>query len=95
VINAYVMVAQLVETYGTRWKVEDSISDNVITIFHGHNSSGRTMALQSTQPLTEMSTRNISWGINHLTPNGHFSGRTAPLTYICCIFFYLFNRYTY
>ena len=31
---------------------------------------------------------------NHLTPNGHFSGRTAPLTYRCCIF-YLFNRYTY
>jgi hypothetical protein len=39
----------------------------------------------------------ISYGcysINHLTPNGHFSGRTAPLTYRCCIF-YLFNRYTY
>jgi hypothetical protein len=32
--------------------------------------------------------------INHLTPNGHFSGRTAPLTYRCCIF-YLFNKYTY
>jgi amino acid transporter len=25
--------------------------------------------------------------INNLTPNGHFSGRTAPLTYRCCIFF--------
>jgi hypothetical protein len=25
--------------------------------------------------------------INHLTPNGHFSGRTAPLTYRCSIFF--------
>jgi thiosulfate reductase cytochrome b subunit len=24
---------------------------------------------------------------NHLTPNGHFSGCTAPLTYSCCIFF--------
>jgi hypothetical protein len=32
--------------------------------------------------------------LNHLTPNGHFSGRTAPLTYKCCNF-YLFNRYTY
>ena len=32
--------------------------------------------------------------INHLTPNFHFSGRTAPLTYRCCIF-YLFNRYPY
>jgi len=28
-------------------------------IFHWHNPSGRTMALGSTQPLTEMSTRNI------------------------------------
>ena len=36
----------------------------------------------------------LSKAINHLTPNGHFSGRTAPLTYRCCIF-YLFNRYTY
>ena len=26
------------------------------------NSSGRTMALGPTQPLKEMSTRNISWG---------------------------------
>jgi hypothetical protein len=25
--------------------------------------------------------------INHLTPNVHFSGRTALLTYRCCIFF--------
>ena len=28
-----------------------------------HNPSGRTMALGSTQPLTEMSTRNISWWV--------------------------------
>jgi len=31
-------------------------------IFHWHNPSDRTMALRSTQPLTEMSTRSISWG---------------------------------
>jgi hypothetical protein len=31
-------------------------------IFYWHNPSGRTMALGSIQPLTEMSTRNISWG---------------------------------
>jgi len=29
---------------------------------HTFNPSGRTMALGLTQPLTEMSTRNISWG---------------------------------
>jgi hypothetical protein len=59
---------------GTRWcswlrhcatsrKVAGSIADGVIRIFHGHYPSGRTMALGLTQPLTEMSTRNISWGI--------------------------------
>jgi len=31
-------------------------------IYHWHNPSGRTMALGSTQLLTEMSTRCISWG---------------------------------
>ena len=28
-----------------------------------HNPSGRTMTLGLTLPLTEMSTRNISWGV--------------------------------
>ena len=47
----------------TSWKVAGSISDGVIGIFHWHNPSDRTMALGLTQPLTEMSTRNISfWG---------------------------------
>ena len=32
------------------------------SIFHWLNPSGRTMTLGSTQPLTEMSTRNNSWG---------------------------------
>jgi hypothetical protein len=34
----------------------------VIRFFHWHNTSGRTMTLGSTQPLTEMSTRDVSWG---------------------------------
>jgi hypothetical protein len=37
-----------------------SIPDGVSGFFHWHNPVGRTMALGSTQPLTEMSTRNIS-----------------------------------
>ena len=60
---------------GTRWhsrlrhcatsrKVAGLIPDGVIGFFHWHNPSGRTMALGSTQPLTEMSTRSISWGVN-------------------------------
>jgi len=43
-------------------KVAGSIPDGVTGIFHWHNTSGRTMALGLTQPLTEMSTRNIYWG---------------------------------
>ena len=35
----------------------------VIVIFHWHNPSGPTIALGSTQSLTEMSTRSISWGV--------------------------------
>ena len=47
----------------TSRKFAGSIPDSVIGIFHWHNPSGRTVALWSTQPLTEMSTRNISWGV--------------------------------
>jgi hypothetical protein len=40
-----------------------SIPGGVIGIVHLRNPSGRNMALGSTQPLKEMSTRNISWRI--------------------------------
>ena len=46
----------------TNRKVTGSISVAVIGIFHWPNPSGRTMALRSTQPLTEMRTKNSSWG---------------------------------
>ena len=60
--------------WGTRWrswfrqcaksrKVAGSNPHGFIGIFHWYNPSGRTMALGLTQPLTEMSTRNISWGV--------------------------------
>ena len=49
-------------TYSLCRKVAGSIPDGVIGIFDWHNPSGRTMALGLTQPLTEMGTRNISWG---------------------------------
>ena len=56
---------------GTRWpswlrhcatsrKVSGLIADG---IFYCRNSSGSTMALGPTLPLTKMSTRNISWGV--------------------------------
>jgi hypothetical protein len=48
----------------TSQKVAGSFPDVVIGIFHCLDPSGHTMALGSVQPLTEMRTRNISWGIN-------------------------------
>ena len=47
----------------TNRKVAGSIADGIIGIFHWHNPSGSTIALGLTHPLTEMSTRNISWGV--------------------------------
>ena len=63
-------------------KVAGSIPDGVIGIFHWHNPSGRTMALGSTQPLTEMSTSNIYWG----DKGGRCVGLTTlPLSYADCL----------
>jgi len=45
------------------FRVAGLIPDGVIGIFHWYKPSGRTMALGSNQPLTEMSTRNIFWGV--------------------------------
>jgi hypothetical protein len=45
----------------TSRKVAGSIPDGVIGIFYLHNPSGRTMALGSTQPITVISTRDVSW----------------------------------
>jgi len=55
-------VVQWLRRCATNRKVAVSIPDGVSGIFHLHNTSDRTMALGSTQPLTEMSTRSISWG---------------------------------
>jgi hypothetical protein len=53
--------AQWLRHCATNRKAAGSIPDGVIGIFDWHNPSGRSMALGSTQPLTKMSTRNISW----------------------------------
>jgi hypothetical protein len=53
----------LLRHYATNRQVAGSIPDGVIGIFQWHNPAGRTMVLGSTQPLTEMSTRCISWGV--------------------------------
>jgi hypothetical protein len=56
-----ISVVQWLRHCATNRKFAGSIPDGV-RIFHWHNPSGRTMALGSTQPLTEMSARNVSWG---------------------------------
>ena len=48
----------------TRRKVAGSIPDGVIVIFHWYIPFGCTMALGLIQPLTEMSIKNIFWGVN-------------------------------
>jgi hypothetical protein len=66
-----ILCATTLHVYGARGgvmvkatnpKFAGSIPDCVIGIFQWHNHSGRTMALESTQSLKEMSTRCISWG---------------------------------
>ena len=72
--NALWNISNYALSEGTQWcswlrhcatsqKVAGSIRDGVTGIFHWHNPSGCTMALGSTQPLMEMSTRNTSWGV--------------------------------
>ena len=44
-------------------KVAGSVPESIFGFFRWHNPSVRTMTLGSTQPLTEISTRNISWRV--------------------------------
>jgi hypothetical protein len=61
VLNMGTAVAWWLRCCATNQKVAGSIPYGVIGIFHWHNPPDRTIALGSTQPLTEMSTRRISW----------------------------------
>jgi hypothetical protein len=56
-------VAQWLRCCATNQKVAGSISDGIMEFFIDINPSYRTVALRSTQPLTEISTRRISWGL--------------------------------
>jgi hypothetical protein len=57
------MVAQLVEALRYKTECRGLDSDGVIGIFVSLISSGRTTTLESTQPLIEMITGGISWGV--------------------------------
>jgi hypothetical protein len=54
-----------------------SIPDEVITFFNWPNPSSCTMALGSTQPLTETRAKNFPWG------KGGLAGKADILTTIC------------
>jgi hypothetical protein len=74
-------VAQLGHCTTSR-KVAGSVPCGVIGIFHWRNLSGLTMALGSTQFLTETSTRGISWGCK----GGRCLGLTTlPPSYADCL----------
>jgi hypothetical protein len=55
-------VAQWLRYCATNRKVAGSTPDGVFGFFRWRKPSDRTMTLGSTQPLTEISTRSISWG---------------------------------
>jgi hypothetical protein len=57
-------VVQWLRYCATNQKVAGSIPDGVVEFFIDINPSDGTMALGSSQPLTEMSTRSISLGVN-------------------------------
>jgi thiosulfate reductase cytochrome b subunit len=59
-------------------------------LIHLHGVLRTALALRRTSRLISLiqQLRPSFSGLNHLTPNGHFSGRTAPLTNRCCIFIY-------
>ena len=73
-VTALLEIILFFSSGGTRWRsrlrhcgtsrnVAGSIPVGVTGIFHLHNPSGRIIALGLTQPLTELSTRNISLGV--------------------------------
>jgi len=57
------VLALLVETLRYKPKVACSIPDEVLEIFRYLHPSGSTVVLGLTQDVTEMCTRNISWGV--------------------------------
>jgi len=63
-------MVQLVEALRTGQRVAVLIPNYVTGISHWQNPTGRNMGPKSTQPLAEMSTRNIAWGIKAASAYG-------------------------
>jgi hypothetical protein len=77
IINGGMQLHSSLRHYATSRKVAGLIPDDVIGFFNWPNPSSRTMALGSTQPVTEKSTRNIPGG------KGRPAGKADNLTAIC------------
>jgi hypothetical protein len=73
----WILAAFIFVSYATRRKVAGSIPDEVTGCFNWPNPSSRTMALESTQPLTELNTRNLPGG------KGRPRRKADNLTAIC------------
>ena len=58
-----------------------------------HQPTGPMRQLHSTHVQPRRCQSCTTTYINHLTPNDHFSGRTAPLTSRCCIILFIQQRY--
>jgi hypothetical protein len=58
-VNTTLNLIELTVAFVGRWRVRIAMLS--LGFFHWHNPSGRTGFLGSTQPITEMSTKNISW----------------------------------
>jgi len=63
------------------WKVAGSISDGVIGTAYQNNPSGHIVVLGSNQSVTEMSTRNISWGVQVVIFISQLSCKLAASTF--------------
>ena len=63
IVDIKLMWGTYLQICATNRKAMGSIPDGVIGIFHWHNPSSHTMSVGLTQPLTEMSTMNISWEV--------------------------------
>jgi hypothetical protein len=64
IVQAGTAVAQWLRCCSTNRKVAGSIPDGVSGIFHWHNPSDCTMALEATKPLIEMSTEGYLLELN-------------------------------
>jgi hypothetical protein len=78
-IDGWVKFWNFASDQGKVGKVAGSISDEVIGFFNLPNPSSRTMALGSTQLLTEISTRILPGGKGRPAPKADLTATCEPI----------------